>query len=195
MKLSVFGTKFAGDSGIVRLMDDLGTALLENPGMIMMGGGNPGRLPEAEAAFRRHLEAILADPEKRHRLFGRYQSPHGDHEFRVELASYLKNRFGWKLTERNIAISNGSQSAFFVLLNMFAGEMPDGSRKSIHLPLTPEYLGYADSGLSEGFFSATRPGDRTAGRPPVQVPRGLFTAGSGRPGRRPVCLPAHQPDR
>jgi valine--pyruvate aminotransferase len=158
MKLSVFGTKFARDSGIVGLMDDLGSALLENPGMIMMGGGNPGRLPEAEAAFRKHLEAILADAEKRHRLFGRYQSPRGDHEFRSELAAYLKTRFGWNLTERNIAISNGSQPAFFVLLNMFAGEMPDGSRNSIHLPLTPEYLGYADSGLSEDFFTATRPG-------------------------------------
>jgi len=157
MKLSVFGTKFSRDSGIVGLMDDLGSALVENPGMIMMGGGNPGRLPEAESTFRRHLENILADPDKRHRLFGRYQSPHGDHEFRIELAAFLKRQFGWNLTERNIAIANGSQSAFFVLLNMFAGEMPDGSRRSIHLPLTPEYLGYADSGLSEDFFSATRP--------------------------------------
>ncbi len=138
-------------------MDDLGSALVENPGMIMMGGGNPGRLPEAEAIFQRRLESILADPEKRHKLFGRYQSPRGDHEFRIELAAYLKKQFGWKLNENNIAISNGSQSAFFVLLNMFAGEMPDGSRKSIHLPLTPEYLGYADSGLSEDFFTATRP--------------------------------------
>jgi valine--pyruvate aminotransferase len=41
---------------------------------------------------------------------------------------------------------------------MFAGEMPGGGRRTIHLPLTPEYLGYADSGLSEEFFSATRPG-------------------------------------
>ena len=40
---------------------------------------------------------------------------------------------------------------------MFAGEMPDGSRRSIHLPLTPEYLGYADAGLGDSFFSATRP--------------------------------------
>jgi len=157
MKLSVFGTKFSRDSGIVGLMDDLGSALVENPGMIMMGGGNPGRLPEAETVFRTHLENILADPDKRHRLFGRYQSPHGDHEFRIELAAFLKRQFGWNLTERNIAIANGSQSAFFVLLNMFAGEMPDGSRRSIHLPLTPEYLGYADSGLSEDFFHATRP--------------------------------------
>jgi len=158
MKLSLFGEKFAGESGIVELMDDLGTALVDHPGMIMMGGGNPGRLPAAEEVFKRSLESVLSDPEKRHRLFGLYQSPKGDQEFRVELASYLKMEFGWQITARNIAISNGSQAAFFVLLNMFAGEMPDGNRKSIHLPLTPEYLGYADSGLSEGFFTATRPG-------------------------------------
>jgi len=157
MQLSVFGTKFAGDSGIVELMDDLGTALLDNPGMIMMGGGNPGRLPAAEAIFQQRLEAVLGDPKKRQKLFGQYQSTQGDLEFRTELAAYLKKRFGWQLTAHNIAISNGSQSAFFVLLNMFAGAMPDGSKKSIHLPLTPEYLGYADSGLSEDFFSATRP--------------------------------------
>ena len=157
MKLSLFGEKFTRNSGIVELMDDLGSALLENPDMIMMGGGNPGRLPEAEAIFQQRLEAIMADPEKRHRLFGLYQSPRGDQEFRTEIAAFLKKQFGWKLSANNVAISNGSQSAFFVLLNMFAGEMPDGSRQSIHLPLTPEYLGYADSGLSEEFFTATRP--------------------------------------
>jgi valine--pyruvate aminotransferase len=157
MKLSVFGEKFTRNSGIVDLMDDLGSALLENPDMIMMGGGNPGRLPEAEAIFQKRLEAVMADPEKRHRLFGLYQSPRGDLEFRSEIAAFLKKQFGWKLTANNVAISNGSQSAFFVLLNMFAGEMPDGAKRSIHLPLTPEYLGYADSGLSEEFFSATRP--------------------------------------
>jgi valine--pyruvate aminotransferase len=157
MKLSKFGTKFTRDSGIVELMDDLGSALLENPDMIMMGGGNPGRIRASEALFQRRLEDVMQDPEKRHRLFGLYQSPRGDHGFRSEVASFLKKQFGWKLTSDNIAISNGSQSAFFVLMNMFAGEMPDGSRHSIHLPLTPEYLGYADSGLGEQFFTATRP--------------------------------------
>jgi valine--pyruvate aminotransferase len=157
MKLSVFGEKFTRNSGIVELMDDLGSALVDNPDMIMMGGGNPGRLPEAETIFQQRLEAVMADPEKRHSLFGLYQPPRGDLEFRTELASFLKKQFGWGLTANNVAISNGSQSAFFVLLNMFAGEMPDGNRQSIHLPLTPEYLGYADSGLSEEFFTATRP--------------------------------------
>ena len=157
MKLSTFGTRFAADSGIVGLMDDLGNALIENPDMIMMGGGNPGRVPAMEAVFQRRLEAVLADSQQRHRLFGRYQAPQGDPEFRQAVADLLAGEFGWKLGAGNIAVSNGSQSAFFTLFNLFAGDMPDGGRRRIHLPLTPEYLGYADSGLSGLFFSATRP--------------------------------------
>jgi valine--pyruvate aminotransferase len=35
--------------------------------------------------------------------------------------------------------------------------MPDGTHRSIHLPLAPEYIGYGDIGLTERFFTATRP--------------------------------------
>lgn len=157
MKLSVFGEKFTNESGIVGLMDDLGSSLFKNPDMIMMGGGNPGRLPEAEDIFRHSLEKVLGDPHARHELFGLYQSPKGNLAFRKEVAKYLRNQFDWQLSAENVAVANGSQSAFFVLFNMLAGEMPDGARRTIHLPLTPEYLGYADSGLNEDFFSATRP--------------------------------------
>jgi len=157
VKLSRFGEKFAGRSGIVELMDDLGSALNENPDMIFMGGGNPGRLPEVEAVFQQRLTEIMADPAQRHSLFGIYQSPQGDLEFRRQLAAYLKREFGWPVSEANVAVSNGSQPAFFILYNLFAGEMPDGGARSIHLPLTPEYIGYGDTGLDEAFFTATRP--------------------------------------
>jgi valine--pyruvate aminotransferase len=157
LKLSTFGHKFAADSGIVGLMDDLGNALQENPAMLMMGGGNPGRLPAMERVFQHRLEAVMQDPQQRHRLFGRYQSPQGDRDFRASVAELLAEQFGWPLGPDNVAISNGSQSAFFTLFNLFGGEMPGGGRSSIHLPLTPEYLGYADSGLTEPFFRATRP--------------------------------------
>lgn len=157
MKLSQFGTKFCAPTGIVELMDDLGTALNENPDMIFMGGGNPGRIPEAEAIFKARLETVLADPAQLHSLMGIYQSPQGDKVFREQIASLLKKEFGWDLSERNIAISNGSQSAFFILYNMLAGAMPDGSSRSIHLPLAPEYIGYGDIGLTRDFFTATRP--------------------------------------
>ena len=157
MKLSAFGKKFSGDSGIVELMDDLGTALNENPDMIFMGGGNPGRLREVEAIFQQRLEAIMSDPEQRHSLFGIYQSPQGDRDIREQVARFLKREYGWPLTAANIAVSNGSQPAFFLLHNLFAGAMPDGSHRTIHLPLAPEYIGYRDIGLSDGFFTATRP--------------------------------------
>ncbi|MBE9538223.1 MAG: valine--pyruvate transaminase [Proteobacteria bacterium] len=157
MKLSAFGEKFSGTSGIVELMDDLGTALSENPDMIFMGGGNPGRLQQVEAIFQQRLEAVMNDPRQRHALFGIYQAPQGDLDFRQQVASFLSKHCGWQLTANNISISNGSQPAFFALYNMFAGTMSDGSHRSIHLPLAPEYLGYADIGLSDDFFTATRP--------------------------------------
>ena len=157
MKLSAFGEKFSGKSGIVELMDDLGSALNENPDMIFMGGGNPGRLLDVEAVFQQRLESVMQDPDQRHSLFGIYQSPQGDVEFREQIATFLQQQFGWPLSKNNIAIANGSQSAFFVLYNMFAGPMKDGSQRAIHLPLSPEYLGYADTGLCDNFFTATRP--------------------------------------
>jgi valine--pyruvate aminotransferase len=157
VKLSAFGEKFSARCGAVELMEDLGNALLENPQAILMGGGNPGQIPAMETIFQQGLQTLLDDPVQRHHLLGRYQSPQGDKQFRQELARFLKRQFGWLLSEKNIAISNGSQSAFFILYNLFAGKMQDQSLRSIHLPLSPEYLGYADIGISENFFSATKP--------------------------------------
>ncbi|MEE4107978.1 MAG: valine--pyruvate transaminase [Halieaceae bacterium] len=157
MRLSAFGDKFAASSGISSLMDDLGTALEENPSLLFMGGGNPGRVEAAEAFFQQRIEAVLADPARRHQLFGVYQAPQGDRALRTELAEYLSREYGWRLTPRHVAIANGSQAAFFVLYNLFAGRMADNTQRQIHLPLSPEYVGYADIGLGEDFFTATRP--------------------------------------
>ncbi|HAZ81022.1 MAG TPA: valine--pyruvate transaminase [Porticoccaceae bacterium] len=157
MNLSQFGHKFGGTTGIVELMDDLGTALNENPEMIFMGGGNPGEVPQVEAVFKQRLQSIVDNPALLRRLTGVYQSPQGDRQVLVDIAKLLKKQFNWNLTDKNIAISNGSQPAFFILYNMLAGTMTDGRHKSIHLPLAPEYIGYSDIGLTENFFTATRP--------------------------------------
>jgi valine--pyruvate aminotransferase len=157
MNYSRFGSKFTAKSGIVELMDDLGSALNENPDMLFMGGGNPGRIPEVEVYFEKKLQYIAQTPEARHSLLGVYQSPQGEKHFREQLANYLVEQFGWPLSDKNIAIANGSQSAFFLIYNMLAGDMPNGERKKIHFPLAPEYIGYADAGLSNDFFSSTQP--------------------------------------
>ena len=157
MKLSLFGEKLTNGSGIVDLMQDLGLALNENPNMIFMGGGNPARIPEMEAVFMTQYKKLIESSEKLYSTTGVYQSPQGEQGFRREIASMLKHQYGWQLTESNIAVSNGSQSAFYILFNLLAGQMPDGSFKSIHLPLTPEYIGYNDLGLSDNFFTGSKP--------------------------------------
>ena len=157
MKLSAFGKKLTSNSGIVELMEDLGSALNENPDMIFMGGGNPARIPEMEAVFGKQYQKLTKDTEQLYSTTGVYQSPQGELGFRRDIASMLKSHYGWSLSEDNIAVSNGSQSAFYILFNLLAGEMPDGSFKSIHLPMTPEYIGYNDLGLSEEFFIGTKP--------------------------------------
>ena len=157
MRLSRFGEKFAGRSGVVDLMTDLGEALRADPDLVFMGGGNPARVPAAEAAFRDALEKLVADGSEWQRLAGAYQSPQGDPAFREALARYLRGHYGWDVGPGHIAIANGSQSAYFILYNLFAGPMPDGSQRRIHLPLVPEYIGYADAGLAPDFFSATPP--------------------------------------
>lgn len=157
MKLSAFGEKFAADSGIVELMDDLNNALNENPDMLFLGGGNPGQIPAMSDIFQRRMTDISQDPSTLHNMLGNYQSTRGEREFRESVAALLAKQFGWALTERNIAISNGSQAAFFTLFNMFGGHTRDGSHQSIHLPMAPEYIGYSDVGLEENLFTATKP--------------------------------------
>jgi valine--pyruvate aminotransferase len=156
-RLSRFGLRYTGRSGIVSLMEDLGSALRANPAMILMGGGTPARIEEVEKVFREHLRAIAADPERAFSLLGRYQGPQGDQDVREGVAAMLRAEYGWPVTAANVAVTNGGQSAFSILSNMLAGAHEDGKDRVIRLPLVPEYLGYADVGLTDKFFRASRP--------------------------------------
>jgi valine--pyruvate aminotransferase len=158
MEFTRFGRKMTGNAGILSLMDDLGkaTASGSRP-MIMMGGGNPGQVPEFQEIMRRRLMEICQDPQLFHRLIGSYAPPQGDRSFAENLAALLKKQLGWDIGPENICLTNGSQTAFFMLFNLLAGEMADGPAKRICLPLAPEYIGYADLGLSEAMFVATKP--------------------------------------
>ncbi|WP_374686236.1 valine--pyruvate transaminase [Promineifilum sp.] len=157
MRLSQFGEKFARDCGILRLMDDLGSALAGGEAMISLGGGNPSRIPQVEACLRERMERGLQQGDTFERLVGNYAAPAGDRPFRQAVAGLLHREFDWPVTEANIALTNGSQTAFFYLFNMFAGRFSDGSRRKILLPLTPEYIGYADVGLDDDIFVSYRP--------------------------------------
>lgn len=157
---SVFGQKLTEHSGITELMDDLGEALTLGRGRLrMMGGGTPAHIPVIQEIWRERMREMLEKtPDEFDRVLADYDQPAGSPAFRDALAGFLKREYGWDLTRKNIAITNGGQTAFFFLLNRFAGAMSDGSERRILLPLVPEYIGYSDQGVSGGgLFDARRP--------------------------------------
>lgn len=157
MKFSGFGEKFTSKAGITSLMEDLGSALAGQSDMIMMGGGNPAHIPEVQNYFKERLNSIVSSEREFQQLIGIYDPPQGNMEFIKALCNLLNDQYGWKISPENIALTNGSQAAFFMLFNLFAGDFSDGSSKQIQLPLAPEYIGYSDAGLIENFFISNRP--------------------------------------
>ena len=160
MNLSAFGQRLTSESGTRSLMDDLGAIAAAGGEVMNLGGGNPSLIPAAEMVFRARMQALMQHHEAFERAIGTYDAPEGERGFARALARLLRREQGWDLTERNIAITNGSQSAFLALFNLFAGPAPsgDGGRRAprILLPLSPEYIGYADLGLAPGMFTSRR---------------------------------------
>ena len=148
-----FARRFVRPTGSLELMEDLGGA---RPGTLMLGGGNPARIPAVEAAYARRLQEIAADPAGFGRFAAAYSAPGGEAGFRATIASFLADRYGWPLTARNVALTGGSQTAFFILFNLLAGEVDGGARRRILLPMAPEYIGYADVGLADDLLVSRR---------------------------------------
>ena len=165
VEFSKFGERLCLGSGIEELMSDLGNALAQaaegGEEMIMLGGGQPAHIPEVDALWRERMEEILGKPVNGAGSFeaivGNYDPPMGTPVFLRSLAKMLNKYFGWEVTERNIAITSGGQTAFFFLFNALAGRMADGRRKKVLLPVVPEYIGYANQSVGEDFFKAYKP--------------------------------------
>ena len=139
-------------------MEDLGQAAHCGDQIQMLGGGNPAAIPQMESCFRQEMVRILDQNRDFERMIGNYDSPQGNQDFICALAQLLGEQFNWSIDQSNIAITNGSQSSFGVLFNLFSGEFDDGSNRKICLPMTPEYIGYADVGISESdIFQSYQP--------------------------------------
>ena len=155
MKFSKFGQKFTQKTGILQLMDDLGNALAGSEPVLMLGGGNPARLREVNAAYERVMRGLL-DSQAAIESVGNYSTPQGDAGLIDALADFLRQEYGWHITRDNIALTNGSQNAFFYLFNLFGGAF-EGGNKKILLPLAPEYVGYADAHIDGQHFLSVPP--------------------------------------
>ncbi len=154
IEFSLFGEKLREHCGIIELMDDLGKALTTNPDMRMMGGGNPAAIPAVQEIWRQRAAELLDGNESFDRMLVNYDPPAGNPRFLEAVAGCLNRDCHWNVQPDNIAVTCGGQTAFFFLFNMLAGKFADGSHRRILLPLTPEYIGYANQGISEDLFTA-----------------------------------------
>lgn len=138
-------------------MEDLGDALSASEDILMLGGGNPAHIPRVEASFRESMAKLLRDGCEFERTIGEYDPPGGHKEFVQAIAALLRRELGWEVQSKNVALTNGSQTAFFILFNIFAGAFEDGVTRKILFPLAPEYIGYGDVGLADDLFVANKP--------------------------------------
>ncbi|WP_298737242.1 valine--pyruvate transaminase [uncultured Psychrobacter sp.] len=168
MKFSKFGQKFTQPTGISQLMDDLGDALKSDQPVNMLGGGNPARIEAVNELFLQTYQALGNDGSFREDInstatssMANYSNPQGDAAFIDALVGFFNRHYDWNLTSENIALTNGSQNAFFYLFNLFGGaftdEQSESVDKSILLPLTPEYIGYSDVHVEGQHFTAVLP--------------------------------------
>jgi len=155
---SIFARNLTRWTGTLELMEDLGEAMTTGRGkMLMMGGGTPAYIPEVQGIWRERMAALLGDPEHFDKVLADYDQPAGNPKFREAVAGLLNRKFGWPVSARNVAITNGGQTAFFFLMNRFAGDFADGNHRRVLLPIVPEYIGYADQSVGGDLFDSRRP--------------------------------------
>ena len=157
MKFSRLASRFNSESGIVQLMDDLGNAMTGNTDVLMLGGGNPSHIPGVQQYFRDSLHRLIENPALFSHVIGNYELPQGNQDFINAIVDMMNKQYQWGIKVENVALTMGSQSAFFYLFNMLGGEDEHGVHNQILLPITPEYIGYTDVGLSDDMFYSYRP--------------------------------------
>ena len=156
MEFSLFGQRFTQFSGITQLMHDLNEGIRSGDDVIMLGGGNPAQIPEMLERFNSEAQQLLSSGDLVAAM-SNYDGPQGKNSFTTALATLLNKIYGWELTDKNIALTNGSQNAFFYLFNLFAGDFAGNKKKKVLFPLAPEYIGYTDTALSDNFFETVKP--------------------------------------
>jgi len=147
MNYSKFGDRFNRFSAITQLMDDLNEGLLTD-NVVMLGGGNPAAIPEVQQQINDILQQQMNSGEFINSI-ANYDGPQGKDSFLDALVDYFQHKYGWAITRKNIALTQGSQNSFFALFNMFSGVNSAGINKRVLLPLTPEYIGYSDVGITD----------------------------------------------
>ncbi|MDG2614782.1 valine--pyruvate transaminase [Thermoleptolyngbya sichuanensis XZ-Cy5] len=156
--LTQFGEQMSHLTGVRAIMKDIIETLRTAQGreFINLSAGNPVILPEVEQLWRDCTIELLDSPEYGE-VVCRYGSSQGYQPLIEAVIADYNQRYGLNLGDRNILITPGSQSLYFLAANALGGYTTDGRLKQIVLPLSPDYTGYGGVTLIPEALRAYRP--------------------------------------
>lgn len=156
--LTQFGEQMSHLTGVRAIMKDIIETLRMAGGkdFINLSAGNPVILPEVEQLWRDCTAELMSSPEYGE-VVCRYGSSHGYQPLIDAVIEDYNHRYGLNLSDRNVLITPGSQSLYFLAANALAGYTADRQLKQIVLPLSPDYTGYGGVTLIPEALLAYRP--------------------------------------
>ncbi len=156
--LTRYGQQMSNLTGVRAIMKDIIETLRAGQGQrfINLSAGNPVILPEVEQLWRDCTRELLDGPEYGE-VVCRYGSSQGYQPLVQAIVEDFNRRYGLSLSDRNILITPGSQSLYFLAANAFGGYDREGRLKKVVLPLSPDYTGYGGVCLEPEAVVAFRP--------------------------------------
>lgn len=152
------GSRMSEMTGVRTILKDIQQTLQTgaHERWINLSAGSPVILPEVEAMWRRLAREVIDGPE-----FGeiacRYGATQGYEPLIDAIVAWFNTHYRWGLTRRNVLITPGSQSLYFLAANSLAGVDGHGNVRRLLLPLSPDYTGYGGVVLEPQTLVAARP--------------------------------------
>jgi valine--pyruvate aminotransferase len=156
MRLTEYGQRISGETGVSKAMSEMTSTTGAIQPVARLGGGNPALIDAVTKIYTASVRELLNDPQQMATMLGEYDGPRGNADFVEAIKNYLNKHHNLGISEDNITITAGSQTGYFVLLNMLAGQSHDRMRRLL-FPLTPEYLGYNDVLIEPDALAFRRP--------------------------------------
>jgi valine--pyruvate aminotransferase len=159
--ISDVGLRMSGLTGVRAIMKDIVETLRQGGEFFDLSAGNPVLLPKVAQMWQEISSEVIAS-QSFASVVGRYGSSKGYQPLLEAILNDFNQSYGTTFTEKNIVVTPGSQSLFFLGSNIFSGLYSDPVTtqkydRKILLPLLPDYTGYGGITLSNTSIIGTKP--------------------------------------
>ena len=157
-KKSTIGERMSQLTGVRAIMKDIIETLRlgKDRKFYNFSAGNPLIIPQVEQLWRDLTKELLASNDFAPTVC-RYGGTQGYEPLLDAIVGDFNQRYGLKLTERNVLITPGSQSLYFFAANAYGGYDANGAKRKIILPLCPDYTGYGGVSVYQDVVESYRP--------------------------------------